>query len=144
MLGRTGGLSRMGRWKAGRCRNVRRGLALVVTLVVWLSISGLGPLVHGTRHAGHIHSLKPVDGVLVIEEIGSNGRIEMVSVQISDAEVVRVWRDPHRPWTWRERRVRLHEFPAGTFVVVIGREDPWGRLHADRVEIPEIESDQLR
>jgi len=134
----------MRRWKAAGYRTVKGGLTLVVTLVVWLSISGLGPLVHGTRHAGHIHSLKPADGVLVIEEIGSNGRNEMVSVRIGDAKVVRVWRDPDRPWGWRERRVRLHEFPAGTFVVVIGREDPWGRLHADRVEIPEIGSDQIR
>lgn len=134
----------MGRWKGSGRRNTKRGLTLVVALAVWLSISALGPQVRLTRHAGYIHSLKPVDGVLMIEEVGSNGRIEMVSVQISDAEVVRVWRDPNRPWTWRERRVRLHEFPAGTFVVVIGQKDLWGRLEADRVEIPDIESDHPR
>lgn len=91
------------------------------------------------RHAGRIHSMSPAESVLVIEEVGVNGAEQMVWVQITKAEVVRISRDPNRRWEWRERLVRLHRFPAGTFVVAIGRRDSSGTLHAIRVEIPKIE-----
>jgi hypothetical protein len=90
------------------------------------------------RHAGRIHSLAPAEGVLVIEEVVSDGATEFVHVRVRDAEVVRVWRDRADPWQWRERPTWLYRLPAGTFVVIIGRQEASGAITARRIEVPEV------
>jgi hypothetical protein len=92
-----------------------------------------------SRHAGRIHSLLPAAGVLIIEEVGANGEEAMVEVAVTAAAIVRVWRDPAQPWQWQEQPTRLHRFAAGTFVVVVGRRDASGVVHASRVEVPKVE-----
>ena len=94
------------------------------------------------RHAGRLQSLRPSDGVLVIEEIGPSGRGELVEVRIQNASVVRVSRDPADPWRWREQSTNIYRWPIGTFVVVIARARPSGAIDAARVEIPDVGSDE--
>jgi len=66
---------------------------------------------------------------------------QLVEAQIGDAKLVRVWRDPARPWRWRERPIGLYELLSAPFVVVIGRQDRYGRIIATRVEVPVIPSE---
>jgi hypothetical protein len=113
------------------------GAALVLLTLVAAGVDAGGP----ARHAGTLHSLSPAQGVLVIEERGEHGRTELVEIQIRRAKVVRIWRDPTRPWEWRERPTLLHRWAAGTFIVVIGQADNAGVVDAERVEIPAIERD---
>jgi len=82
----------------------------------------------------------PAEEILVIKEFGARGE-ELVEVDIQDAEVVRLWRDPDRPWRWRERPIRAQRLSVGTFVVVIGRAHASGIIDADRIEVPKAESD---
>ena len=83
---------------------------------------------------------RPAHGLLLIEESGVNGRTEFVQIEIRDAEVVHIWRDPVRPWEWRERQTKVHRWSAGTFVVVIGRPDASGVIDADRIEFPDVDT----
>ena len=75
------------------------GAALVLVTLVAAGVDAGGP----KRYAGRLHSLSPAQGVLVIEESGKNGRTELVEIQIRRAKVVRIRREPTRPWEWRER-----------------------------------------
>ncbi|MEX2223152.1 MAG: hypothetical protein WEG40_15275 [Candidatus Rokuibacteriota bacterium] len=111
---------------------------LVLGSVV-LALSGAGAAWSDdeVRHSGNVHSFTPREGVLVIEARGVDGAEETVWVDVRYAEVVRLSRDPGRPWEWRERRTRVHRLPAGTYVTVIGLEGRWGVLRASRVEVPE-------
>jgi hypothetical protein len=93
------------------------------------------------RYSGRLHSLSPAKGLLVIEESAKDGRTEVVEIQIRRANVVRIQRDPTRPWEWRERPTALHRWAAGTFIVVIGRPDNMGVVDAERIEIPAVERD---
>lgn len=111
--------------------------ALVMVTSIAAGVDASGP----ERHAGKLHSLSPADGVLVIEECGAKGQTELVEIQIRGATVVRIWRDPSRPWEWLERPTTLPHWAAGTFVVVIGRPDPLGVVHAHRIEIPALGRD---
>ena len=115
-------------------------LGIVLALVVMVSVSG--PVHAGglERHAGRLHSLDPAHGLLLIEESGVNGRTEFVQIEIRDAEVVHIWRDPVRPWEWRERQTKVHRWSAGTFVVVIGRPDASGVIDADRIEFSDVDA----
>lgn len=113
-------------------------LGIVVTLVMMVSVGGSVHAGGLERHAGRLHSLSPAHGLLLIEESGANGRTEFVEVEIRDAEIVHIWRDPVRPWEWRERPTKAHRWTAGTFVVVIGRLHPSGVVDADRVEFPDV------
>lgn len=51
----------------------------------------------------------------------------------SDADVVRLARDPDRPWEWRKTPTRLRRLPVGTFVVIIGRKRAPRVLEAERI-----------
>ena len=57
------------------------------------------------------------------------------------AKVVRIWRDPVDPWTWRERVTSVYRWPVGTFIVVIGCTIHAGSVEASRIEIPKIMSE---
>ena len=113
-------------------------LGILVTLVMMVSVSGSAHARGLERHAGRLHSLSPAHGLLLIEESGVNGRTEFVQIEIRDAEVVHIWRDPVRPWEWRERRTKVYRWSAGTFVVVIGRPHPSGVIDADRIEFHDV------
>lgn len=113
----------------------------IVCAVLFLPLTSLDALAGGggvARHAGHIHSVRPSDGMLFIEELGRDGVSEVLEVRIQSAKVVRVWRDPVDPWTWRERATSIYRWPVGTFVVVIGRTIHEGSVEASRIEIPKI------
>ena len=107
-------------------------LLMVVTATSGTEAGGL------VRHAGLLQSLDPAEGVLTIEEVGVNGTTDLLQVRIRGADVVRVWRDPAEPWQWRERPTRIHRWPAGTFVVVVGTTAPSGVIDATRVELPKL------
>ncbi len=115
-------------------------LGILLTLVMMVSVSGPAHAGRLERHAGRLHSLSPAHGLLLIEETGVNGRTEFVQIEIRDAEVVHIWRDPVRPWEWRERQTKVHRWPAGTFVVVIGRPHASGVIDADRIEFPDVDA----
>ena len=55
--------------------------------------------------------------------------------------MVRIWRDPADPWTWRERPTSIYRWPVGTYVVVIGRRIDQGSVEASRIEIPKVMSE---
>ncbi|HEV8642310.1 MAG TPA: hypothetical protein VGV13_14525 [Methylomirabilota bacterium] len=93
------------------------------------------------RHAGRLHSLTPAQGLLVIEEVGANGSIELPTIRIRNADVVLVWRDSATPRKWRERPTTVYRWPSGTFLVVVGQADPSGVIHANRVEISDPHQD---
>lgn len=93
------------------------------------------------RHSGNVHSFTPAEGVLVIEARGPNGVEETVWAEVRDADVVRLRRDPGRPWRWREQPTSVHWLSAGTYVTVIGREGRWGIIRARRVEVPALDSE---
>jgi hypothetical protein len=114
-----------------------RPLALGLVPAIVAVSAGLAGADRLAWHSGRVVSLAPVDHILVIEEIGSNGTTRLVEVQIREAKIVRVSRDPEDPWAWRERPTRVFRWPAGTFVVVIGREHPLGVIDATRVEFPQ-------
>ena len=103
-----------------------------------LSISAVGWAEGPTRRSGRVQSFLPAERLLVIEETGVNGQTDILEVLIETAEVVRVWRDAAEPWRWRERSTLPHRLPAGTFVVIIGREAPPGIIRANRVEVPHV------
>jgi hypothetical protein len=90
------------------------------------------------RYAGHIQSVRPADGTLVIEEVGADDVSDLLHVRIRGADVVRTWRDPSDPRRWRERVTSIYRWPVGTFVVVTGRTTDSGSIEASRVEIPKI------
>ena len=93
------------------------------------------------RHTGNIQSVRPLDGTLIIEELGPGGVPEALDVRIRTATVVRIWRDPADPWTWRERLTSIYRWPVGTYVVVIGRTIDNGSVEATRIEIPKVMSE---
>ena len=51
------------------------------------------------RHTGNIQSVRPSDGMLIIEELGTGGVPEVLEVGTRKATVVRIWRDSGDPWT---------------------------------------------
>lgn len=116
-------------------------LAGVGIVLVMMSIGA--PVEAGDlgRYTGRLQSFRPADGVLVVEKVGASGESDLIEVQTRGAEVARVWRDPAKPWQWRERPTRVYRWPAGTFVVVIGRADRHGVIQASRIEIPKPDSD---
>ena len=114
-------------------------MCAVLFLLVTPSMSSPGGGV--ARHTGNIHSVRPSDGTLIIEELGSGGVSEVLEVGIRAAKVVRIWRDPADPWTWRERLTSIYRWPVGTFVVVIGRRIDGGSVEASRIEIPKVLSE---
>lgn len=116
----------------------------IVCAVLFLPLTSLDALAGGdrvARHAGHIQSVRPSDGMLIIEELGKDGVSEVLGVWIRRAQVVRIWRDPADPWKWREGVTSIYWWPVGTFVVVIGRTIHEGSVEASRIEIPEIMSE---
>lgn len=115
---------------------------VLVLLLATIDASAAGDRV--ARHAGHIQSVRPSDGTLVIEELGANGVAELLEVGMHGAEVVRVWRDPTKPWEWRERPTSIYRWPVGTFVVVIGSTTGSGAVEARRIEIPWVTSESSR
>jgi hypothetical protein len=90
------------------------------------------------RYSGSVQSFEPSAGLIVVREIGHAGTKTLVTVNVRDARVIRVWRDPEDPERWRERPVRIHRLPVGTFVVVVGDRGPEGVVNATRVEVPEV------
>jgi hypothetical protein len=94
------------------------------------------------RHSGNVHSFAPADGVLVLETMGIDGAEETVWADVRGARIVRLSRDPRRPWEWRERPTRAHQLPSGTYVTVIGREGRSGIVRASRIEVPEPDGSQ--
>jgi hypothetical protein len=114
------------------------GSLLFLALTSLDVVAGDGGMV---RHAGSIQSIRPSDGTLIIEELGKDGRPEILEVSTRSARVVHVWRDPSDPWTWRERVTNIYRWPVGTFVVVVGRTIHGGSVEATRVEIPKIPSE---
>ena len=86
-----------------------------------------------SRLTGRIASIDTTESVMLVEDVGDD---ELTAVDFRTAKVVRVSRDKARPWQWRERSTGLTEWPAGTFVVVIGSVGTRGRVRADRIEIP--------
>lgn len=122
-------------------RSTRLFFSVGILLMVFFS--GLPAWADGlARYAGHVHSMVPADGKLVIEEVGANGMTALVEVQIRGATAVRVGRDPDHPWLWWERPVRLYRLPARTFVIIIGHEDGSGVINANRIEVPEIKFEE--
>lgn len=107
------------------------------SVVLALSGGGAAWADDEVRHSGNVHSFTPREGVLVIDAMGVDGAEETVWADVRYAEVVRLSRDPGRPWEWRERRTSVYRLPAGTYVTVIGLEGRWGVLRASRVEVPE-------
>jgi hypothetical protein len=93
------------------------------------------------RHTGNIQSVRASDGTLMIEELGTGGVSKVLDVGIRRATVVRIWRDPADPWTWRERLTSIYRWPVGTYVVVIGRRIDKGSVEASRIEIPKVMSE---
>jgi hypothetical protein len=89
------------------------------------------------RHSGNVHSFTPAEGVLVLETMGADGAEETVWADVRHAKIVRLSRDPRRPWEWRERRTSAYWLSSGTYVTVIGREGRSGIVRASRVEVPE-------
>jgi hypothetical protein len=74
--------------------------------------------------------------------MGPDGVEETVWADVRDAAIVRLSRDPRRPWEWRERSTRAHRLPSGTYVTVIGREGTSGIVRASRVEVPQPDDPQ--
>jgi hypothetical protein len=126
---------KMGPYRKSRSSLMNR-LAGVGIVLVMMSIGAPAEAGGIGRYTGRVQSFRPADGVLVVEEFGARGRSELVEVQTQGAEVVRVWRDRAQPWRWRDRPTRLYRWPAGTFLVVIGRVDRHGVIRASRIEIP--------
>jgi hypothetical protein len=113
-------------------------LAWIVLGSLALGLSGGGAAwADDVRHSGNIHSFAPAAGVLVLETIGVDGAEETVWADVRDARIVRLSRDPRRPWEWREQRTSAHWLPSGTYVTVNGREGRSGIVRASRVEVPE-------
>lgn len=90
------------------------------------------------RHAGSMQGFEPSAGLIFVREIAGGGTQTLVEVDIRNAHVVRVWRDPSDPERWKERPVRIHRLVIGTFVVVVGDRGPKGVVKATRVEVPEV------
>jgi len=112
-------------------------------LVLTLSLSGGGAAWGDeVRHSGNVQSFTPAEGVLVLEARGVDGAEETVWADVRHAEIVRLSRDPRRPWEWRERRTGAHWLPVGTYVTVIGLEGRSGIVRASRVEVPEPDDPQ--
>jgi hypothetical protein len=78
--------------------------------------------------------------VVFVEDASDERSDKLVSVKFRDAEIVRVRRDVARPAEWQERPTRLHRWPVGTFVVIIGYVEPSGVVRADRIEIPRADA----
>jgi len=117
--------------------------AWIVLGALVLGVSGGGAAwADEVRHSGNVHSFTPAEGVLVIEAMGVDGTEEAVWADIRDAAIVRLSRDPRRPWEWRERRTSVHRLSSGTYVTVIGRESRSGIVRASRVEVPEPDDPQ--
>lgn len=114
-------------------------MRVAVSLGVFTLTMACGlPVVAGDalRHTGRLVSLSPAEGVVFIEEVRPGGDSALIEIEVREAKVVRLWRDPAKPWRWRERPTRVHRWPVGTFVVVIGRAGPDGVVDARRIEIP--------
>lgn len=128
-------MPRRGR-RCGRCYPavVMRSLATATVVVTVFT-----PIVAGeTRHAGSMQGFEPSAGLIFVREIAGGGTPTVVAVDIRDARIVRVWREPADPERWHERRVRIHRLPIGTFVVVVGNRGLEGVIKATRVEVPEV------
>lgn len=89
-----------------------------------------------SKHAGHIHSVQPSTGILVLAEWDDGGDVVLREVDFRGAQVVRLQRNPLRPQEWVERVTLIHRLPSETYVVVIGTETPAGVLRAIRIEAP--------
>ena len=94
-----------------------------------------------TRYAGHIVSVRPVDGTLMLDLLGEDDDAAPLEVSIRGADVVQTWRDPADLSTWRSRETSIYRWPVGTFVLVTGRETDQGTIRASRVEIPKVASE---
>lgn len=112
-----------------------------VCAVLFLALPPVAAAAGGepARHTGHIQSVRPSDGMLFIEETGTDSQV--LKVWTRGATVVCLWRDPADPWTWREGPTSIYRWPVGTFVVVIGRRTDGGAVQASRIEIPRIMSE---
>lgn len=120
------------------------GIVRIMCAVLFLPVMPLDGLAGDggvARHTGSIQSVRPSDGTLSIEELGTDGVFDVLEIGIRKATVVRVWRDPADPWTWRERLTSIYRWPVGTFVVVIGRRIDRGSVEASRIEIPKVMSE---
>jgi len=114
----------------------------LLAIVTWAA----APVSAGSsvRISGQTHSISPSDDVLVIAVPGTHGSEEMVWVDARHATVVSLRRGPDRAWEWRERPANLYRLPINTFVTVIGRRGIRGIIHASRIEVPELDSDESR
>jgi hypothetical protein len=112
--------------------------------IVPLLLAAIGPPVRAeepTQYAGHIVSVRPMDGTLMLDEVGEDDDAAPLEVRIRGADVVRTWRDPADPSTWRSRETSIYRWPVGTFVLVTGRETDQGTIQASKVEIPKVASE---
>jgi hypothetical protein len=114
-------------------------LARALPLLVVLAASASAE--EAVQYTGHIQSVRPVDAMLLIEEVGADDGSDLLYVRIRGADVVRTWRDPGDPRRWRERETSIYRWPVGTFVVVTGRATGRRSVQASRVEIPKIASE---
>jgi hypothetical protein len=120
-------------------------MALGTLQVVWalllLVVLAVSASAEEAQYTGHIQSVRPVDAMLLIEEVGADDGSDLLYVRIRGADVVRTWRDPADPRRWRERETSIYRWPVGTFVVVTGRATGRRSVQASRVEIPKIASE---
>lgn len=121
----------------GSSRTFTTAPLFATILVLALSVSAV--VAQPARHAGLVQSFVPSAGLMLVEEVGAGGAYAIIEVDVRDADVVRLWRDPNDPWGWKERPARIHRLPVGTFVVVVGHPQTNGVVDALRVEVPELD-----
>lgn len=114
------------------------GVLLAAGSTAFILSIGSASASHMARHAGRVHSMIPHEGVLIIEDVGANNAVEKIKVDIRNARILRVWRDPDRPGRWQERPTRAQRLSVGTFVVVIGKARASGVVEADWIEVPKV------
>jgi hypothetical protein len=120
---------------------VVRGVIWTGALLALVFIALLTPLVRPgrlVRHAGRLHSVNEAGDVFVIEQTGPDRTRERIEVRAQLARVVRVSRDHVGSAGWLERSTSVHGWPAGTFIVVIGRATSPGVVEATRVSISDL------
>jgi hypothetical protein len=120
---------------------MRLKIACVTVLGLALASSAFGLESRLDRHAGRVHSFVPDQSVLFLEEAGAGGTVETITIDLRNAQIVRVRRDPADPWTWIEEPVHPGRLSVGTWVIVIGKTTESGVIQAARVEVPKIEGE---
>ncbi|HEY7519747.1 MAG TPA: hypothetical protein VIE36_15790 [Methylomirabilota bacterium] len=107
-------------------------LALFALLIFATSAEAWQP----HRVVGRVNSIVAANNTVFVADTDDRRPDRLVRVKFGGATVVRVSRRAARPWQWQTRPTVLHEWPVGTFVVVIGHIDRSGAILANRIEIP--------